>query len=222
MGSVGLKRYLVSIIVTHCGISRCTSQPSLVEDLLLFQLPNRQLNCYRAFFWKCYRAIAELLQSISGTAMRGSLSMSDGKLLNGGVMMESINRLQAAEDEDEEADEDSVASLREEVRAVQVKVTELESIVKLQAKKLEKLEELDARTTSSSSSRVSDGRVTIGDRIRATMPRHEVQDTEEEREAEWQAMKLKYPKNVVTSMTFEEMEKKEAEEMENLRLEAAI
>ena len=31
-------------------------------------LPNRQLNCYRAFNWKCYRAIAELLQSISGTS----------------------------------------------------------------------------------------------------------------------------------------------------------
>ena len=27
---------------------------------------NRQLNCYRAFSWKCCRAIAELLQSISG------------------------------------------------------------------------------------------------------------------------------------------------------------
>ena len=26
------------------------------------------LNCYRAFSWKCYRASAELLQSISGTA----------------------------------------------------------------------------------------------------------------------------------------------------------
>ena len=31
-------------------------------------LPNHQLNCYRAFSWKCYRASAELLQSISGTA----------------------------------------------------------------------------------------------------------------------------------------------------------
>ena len=28
----------------------------------------RLLNCYRAFGWKCYRASAELLQSISGTA----------------------------------------------------------------------------------------------------------------------------------------------------------
>ena len=36
VGSVGFKRYLVSIIVTHCGISRSTSQPPLVEDLLLF------------------------------------------------------------------------------------------------------------------------------------------------------------------------------------------
>ena len=34
----------------------------------LASLPNRQLNCYRAFSWKCYRAIAELLQSISGTS----------------------------------------------------------------------------------------------------------------------------------------------------------
>ena len=37
VGSVGFKRYLVSIIVTHCGISRSTSQPPLVEDLLFFQ-----------------------------------------------------------------------------------------------------------------------------------------------------------------------------------------
>ena len=37
VGSVGFKRYLVSIIVTHCGISRSTSQPSLLEDLLFFQ-----------------------------------------------------------------------------------------------------------------------------------------------------------------------------------------
>ena len=36
VGSVGFKRYLVSIIVTHCGISRSTSQPPLVEDLLFF------------------------------------------------------------------------------------------------------------------------------------------------------------------------------------------
>ena len=36
VGSVGFKRYLVSIIVTHCGISRSTSQPSLLEDLLFF------------------------------------------------------------------------------------------------------------------------------------------------------------------------------------------
>ena len=35
----------------------------------LASLPNRQLNCYRAFSWKCYRAIAELLQSISGTSL---------------------------------------------------------------------------------------------------------------------------------------------------------
>jgi hypothetical protein len=34
----------------------------------LASLANRQLNCYRAFSWKCYRAIAELLQSISGTS----------------------------------------------------------------------------------------------------------------------------------------------------------
>ena len=34
----------------------------------LASLPNRQLNCYRTFSWKCYRAIAELLQSISGTS----------------------------------------------------------------------------------------------------------------------------------------------------------
>ena len=36
VGSVGFKRYLVGIIVTHCGISRSTSQPPLVEDFLFF------------------------------------------------------------------------------------------------------------------------------------------------------------------------------------------
>ena len=35
VGSVGFKRYLVSIIVTHCGIFCSTSQPPLLEDLHL-------------------------------------------------------------------------------------------------------------------------------------------------------------------------------------------
>ena len=34
----------------------------------LGSISNHHVNCYRAFTWKCYRKITELLQSISGIA----------------------------------------------------------------------------------------------------------------------------------------------------------
>ena len=46
----------------------CKSLAAIAAQALA-SLPNRQLNCYRAFSWKCYRARAELVQSISGNCL---------------------------------------------------------------------------------------------------------------------------------------------------------
>ena len=58
-----------SIIFAASATTAATTTSCAPAAQTLASLANRQLNCYRAFTWKCYRAIAELLQSISGTSL---------------------------------------------------------------------------------------------------------------------------------------------------------
>ena len=46
-----------------------------MEMQALASLPNYQLNCCRAFSWKCYRASVELLPIISGGAMGSAVAL---------------------------------------------------------------------------------------------------------------------------------------------------